>query len=108
MSKFQQFTQENFAQDVLQSKIPALVDFWSQSCGPCRMLAPILEDLAEEYDGYAVIGKVNVTEYPELGAQYAIDMLPTILLFHGGKVVERMVGVQTKEKLQDALDEIGE
>ncbi|MDR0871670.1 MAG: thioredoxin [Planctomycetaceae bacterium] len=106
MSKTLKLTEENFSQQVLQSKVPVLVDFWSQSCGPCRQLAPVLDDLAEEYDGYAVIGKVNVAETPDLGAQFGIDMLPTLLLFHRGNVVERMSGMQTKEKLQDVLDEI--
>jgi len=85
---------------------PVLVDFWSPACGPCRALVPVLEELAEENDREATIAKINTAEYPELVTQYEIDTLPTLLIFYQGKVVERMVGVQSKHKLQSALDEI--
>lgn len=98
--------ENDFEQVVVKSAIPVLVDFWSPSCGPCRMLVPILEALAEENAGDAKIAKVNVADFPVLGARYGVEMLPTILLFNDGQVVERMVGVQPKDKLQDALDEI--
>ena len=91
---------------MLQEEIPVLVDFWSPTCGPCRTLVPILDELAEDNEGDAVICKVNTAQYPELGARFSIDTLPTLLFFYKGKVVERMVGVQSKHKIQSALDEI--
>ncbi len=99
-------TEAVFEREILKSDMPVLVDFWSPTCGPCRALAPVLEELADESEGDAKITKVNVAENPTLGAKYGVDMLPTLLLFHRGVVIERMVGVQSKDKLQDALDEI--
>ncbi|GHT34574.1 thioredoxin [Planctomycetales bacterium] len=93
-------------QTVIQSETPALVDFWSPSCGPCRMLLPVLEELAEENDGDAVIAKINAAGFPQIASHFGVDMLPTLLFFHKGRVVERMTGVQSKQKLQNALDEI--
>lgn len=106
MSRVQELTDAVFETEVLKSEIPVLVDFWSPTCGPCRMLVPVLEELAEVNDGDAKIVKVNVADFPMLGAKYGVDMLPTILFFSDGNVVERMVGAQSKDKLQDALDEI--
>ncbi len=95
-----------FDKEVMQSSVPVLVDFWSPTCGPCRMLVPVLEELAEENEGDARIAKVNVADFPMLGAKFGVDMLPTLLFFKNGAVVERMAGVQSKDKLQDALDEM--
>lgn len=107
MSVVLEVTENDFIDVVLKSEIPVLVDFWSPSCGPCRMLAPVLDALAEENNGDYKFAKINVYEAPQIGAQYGIDMLPTLLFFHNGRVVERMIGVQDKDKLQDTLDEIG-
>jgi thioredoxin 1 len=97
---------ENDFDTILQAEIPVLVDFWSPTCGPCRTLVPILEELAEENEGDATIVKVNTAQYPALVTRFGIDTLPTLLFFYGGRVVERMTGVQSKHKLQSALDEI--
>ncbi len=101
-----ELTENDFDQFVLQSDVPVLVDFWSTSCAPCRALAPILEEMVPENEGDAKIAKVNVTNFPTLAAKFRVEMLPTLLFFNNGKVVERMVGLQSKDKLQDALDEI--
>ena len=96
-------TKENFEEAVLQSQLPVLVDFWATWCGPCRMLAPILEELAEEYAGTAVIGKVNVDEEPELANRFGITSIPTLLLFKNGQVSATSVGFRPKEQLEALL-----
>ena len=106
MSRILELTETNFDQTVLQSPVPVLVDFWSPSCMPCRALVPVLNALAEENGNDIRIAKVNAAECVALAAQYGVDMLPTLLFFSGGRVVERMVGAQSQEKIQNALDEI--
>lgn len=98
--------EQNFVEEVIKSEVPVVVDFWSPSCSPCRQLVPILESLAEENDGVCKFVKVNVYEAPRVGSQYGVDMLPTLLFFNRGRVVERMIGVQSHGKLQDILDDI--
>lgn len=98
-------TKENFAQEVLHSDKPVLVDFWADWCGPCRMLAPILEELAEDNADKIKIGKLNVDEQMELAAQFGIVSIPTLLLFDGGEAVAKTIGYQPKESLQAFLDE---
>lgn len=99
-------TQENFQQEVLQSPQPCLVDFWAEWCGPCKMLAPILDELAQEYDGRIRIGKVNIDEHQELAAQYGIRSIPTLLLFQQGQVAEQLVGLRSKRDLKAAFDRV--
>jgi thioredoxin 1 len=106
MGRVAEWSAGDFDTAIVQAGLPILVDFWSPTCRPCRTLVPILEELAEENEGEATIAKVNAAQYPELVAQYGIDTLPTLLLFNQGRVVERMVGVQSKHKLQAVLDEI--
>ena len=106
MGRVAELSESVFDTVVSDEEVPVLVDFWSPTCGPCRTLVPILEELAEENEGEATIAKINAAEYPELAAKFDIDTLPTLLLFYRGRVVERMVGVQSKYKLQSALDEI--
>jgi thioredoxin 1 len=99
-------TQENFSQNVLQSQSPVLVDFWAEWCGPCKMIAPLLDELADEYDGKVKIGKVNVDEQQTLAAQYGVRAIPTLLIFHKGQIAEQMVGAKAKRDLKASLDRV--
>jgi thioredoxin 1 len=89
-------TKENFKAEVLQSTKPVLVDFWATWCGPCRMLAPIIEELAKEYEGRVVVGKVNIDEQPELAEVFQIQSIPTVLVFKNGELVTGCVGMRPK------------
>ncbi len=93
------FTKDAFEADVLGSKGTVLVDFWAAWCGPCKLLAPIIEELAEEFEGKAVIGKVEIDEEPDLAAQFGIMSIPTLVLFQDGKEINRVVGLQSKQAL---------
>ena len=99
-------TQENFSSEVLQSQSPVLVDFWAEWCGPCKMISPILDELAEEYDGKVKIGKVNIDEQQGLAAEYGIRAIPTLLLFHQGQVAEQIVGLKSKRDLKASIDHV--
>ncbi len=96
-------TKENFKSVVLESTQPVLVDFWAAWCRPCQMLGPIVESLSEEVKGLAVVGKVNVDEQSELANQFRIMSIPTVLVFKGGKVVNSIIGVRSKDELRKAL-----
>ncbi len=98
-----EFTSANFTEEVLNSPIPVMVDFWATWCMPCKMLAPTLEELAEEANGAYKVGKVNVDAEPALAAQFGIMNIPTVLVFKNGQVVEQSVGLVQKSQLADLL-----
>ncbi|HOA51956.1 MAG: thioredoxin [Thermogutta sp.] len=105
MGKAISLTEQSFDQEVLQSDVPVLVDFWAPWCGPCRMIAPTIEQLAEEFAGQAKVCKLNVDESTAIAARYSVTSIPTIIIFKNGQVVDRYVGAQSKERLRDALVE---
>ena len=96
-------TKENFAAEVESSETPVLLDFWAAWCGPCRMLAPVLEELAGEFDGKVKFGKVNVDEQPELAMRYGVQSIPTLILFRGGEPVNASVGVVPADSIRAML-----
>jgi|ERR1041385_48455 thioredoxin 1 len=99
-------TQESFPAEVLNAATPVLVDFWAEWCGPCKMLSPILDELASEYDGRIRIVKVNIDEQQNLAAQYGIRAIPTLLLFDKGQVSEQIVGLKSKRDLKNSFDRV--
>ena len=100
----QEFKDASFEEDVLKSKTPVLVDFWAPWCGPCRMLAPTVDAISEEYEGKVKVGKVNTDENPQIATQHQINSIPTLMIFKGGEIVERLVGTLPKEKITEKLD----
>ena len=99
-------TETNFADEVIRSPVPVLVDFWAEWCGPCKMIAPILEEIAQEYDGRLKIGKVNIDDQQALASQHGIRAIPTLLVFKDGEVADQIVGLRSKRDLKANLDRV--
>ena len=106
MSKTHEFTDASFQSEVLASEQPVLVDFWAAWCGPCRVVGPTIEELAEQYDGSVKVGKLNIDENPQTPSGFGIHSIPAVLLFKDGKVVESFIGVQSKERYEQALRQV--
>lgn len=103
MSKTVEITDANFEQ-IIASEKPVLVDFWAEWCGPCKMIGPVVEELASEYEGKAVVGKVDVDSNPAVSAKFGIRSIPTLLVFKGGEVVDKQIGAVPKSVLSQKLD----
>lgn len=96
-------TAENFKKEVLGSNIPVLVDFWAPWCGPCKMLSPVISQIAEEYDGKIKVGKVNVDDEEELAAEYGVESIPSVLYFKDGKEISRFLGFKPKAAIEEMI-----
>ena len=101
-----EFTDQNFETDVISSDTLTLVDFWAEWCAPCKMIAPTVEALAQEYEGKVRIGKLNIDENPSVPSRFGIRGIPTLMLFKGGEVVEQVVGVKSKADLKTVIDRV--
>lgn len=104
MSNTIEFTDGNFTDEVENSDKPVLVDFWAEWCGPCRMVGPVVDELAGEYEGKAKIGKVNVDHNPEVSVKYGIRSIPALLIFKDGEVVDQIIGAVPKTQIKKQLD----
>ena len=101
-----EFTTDNFDAEVLESKKPVLVDFWAEWCGPCRMITPLIDELHQEFQDKAVVGKVNVDSESEISAKYGITSIPTLLFFKDGEVVDKHIGSASKTDLENKLNSL--
>ncbi|MBW4682032.1 MAG: thioredoxin [Microcoleus vaginatus WJT46-NPBG5] len=104
MSAAAQVTDATFKQEVLESEVPVLVDFWAPWCGPCRMVAPVVDEIAQQYDGQVKVVKVNTDENPNVASQYGIRSIPTLMIFKGGQRVDMVVGAVPKTTLANTLE----
>jgi thioredoxin 1 len=98
-----EITDANFTKEVLESQIPVLIDFWAVWCGPCKIIAPVVEEIAGEFDGKLKVGKLDVDNNPEVSMRFGIRSIPTLMVFKGGKVVEQIIGAVPKRNLLDKL-----
>jgi thioredoxin 1 len=101
-----EFNASNWQSEVLQSPVPVVVDFWAVWCGPCRMIGPYIDQLADEYAGRVKVGKVNVDDNQELAAQYGVNNIPRVYIFKNGQLQEQIVGAQSKKVYQTAIDRV--
>ena len=101
-----EFTADNFETEVIQSTQPVLVDFWAEWCGPCRQIAPTVDEVAAEYEGRAVVGKVNIDHHPDIASEYGIRSIPNLLIFSDGKVQQQIVGAVGKGELSEAINKL--
>ena len=102
----QELTQASFDGEILSSEIPCLVDFWAPWCGPCHMVSPTVEKMADEYEGKLKVGKLNLDQHPELANRYGIRSIPAVLLFNGGELVDMIIGVQPEGAFREAIDKV--
>ena len=100
------FTDQNFKKDVLESKLPVIVDFWAPWCEPCKMVGPIIEELAKEYEGKITVGKLNVDDNTQTAGEYNVMSIPSVMLFKDGKPLKTLVGAQGKESYKKAISEV--
>ncbi|SHK34190.1 thioredoxin [Anaerocolumna jejuensis DSM 15929] len=100
------FTDDNFEQEVLQSQVPVLVDFYADWCGPCKMMAPVIEEIAAEYEGTVKVGQLNVDEAPNISSKYRVMSIPTLLFIKDGQVVDTVIGAVPKAQLTDKIEKI--
>ena len=100
----QQFTDDNFEREVLEASMPVLVDFWAEWCGPCQLLAPIIDELADEYQGKVKVGKLDTDNAVRTASKYGVQSIPTVIVFVSGQPVERVVGLRAKQDFKTILD----
>lgn len=106
MSKPIEITDANFEQEVINSDVPVLIDFWAIWCGPCRVIAPVVEEIASEYEGKLKVGKLDVDNNPNVAVKYGIRSIPTLLIFNNGQVSEQMIGALPKAQILNRLERV--